>query len=61
MGQFDDNSSAFYLFNCSMRWVAIRLDSLTGERERERGGEEEEEGGGVVRLITGRYPPRAPP
>ncbi|XP_043243521.1 multidrug resistance-associated protein 5-like isoform X2 [Amphibalanus amphitrite] len=29
MGQFDDNSSAFYLFNCSMRWVAIRLDSLT--------------------------------
>ncbi|XP_037076483.1 multidrug resistance-associated protein 5-like [Pollicipes pollicipes] len=29
MGQFDENSAAFFLFNCSMRWVAIRLDSLT--------------------------------
>ena len=27
---FDENASTFFLFNCSMRWLAVRLDLLTG-------------------------------
>nr|QST14989.1 ABCC5 protein [Diaphanosoma celebensis] len=26
---FDENASTFFLFNCSMRWLAVRLDLLT--------------------------------